>query len=52
MDDTFRRQWAIQLAKERAEQARAWTPSYDDQVDPGPERRPLERSRGLGLQVR
>ena len=47
MDDTFRRQWAIQLAKERAEQARSWTPTYDE-----PERRPLERSRWLGLQVR
>ena len=52
MDDTFRRQWAIQLAKERAEQARAWTPAYDDPVEPEPERRPLERSRWLGLQVR
>ena len=47
MDDTFRRQWAIQLAKERADQARAWTPTYDE-----PERRPLERSRWLGLQIR
>jgi molybdenum-dependent DNA-binding transcriptional regulator ModE len=47
MDDSFRRQWAIQLAKERAEHARTWTPTYDE-----PERRPLERSRWLGLQVR
>jgi hypothetical protein len=47
MDDTFRRQWAIQVAKERADQARAWTTTYDE-----PERRPLERSRWLGLQVR
>ncbi len=50
MDDSFRRQWAVQLAKERAEQARAWTPAYDEPVEP--ERRPLERSRWLGLQVR
>jgi molybdenum-dependent DNA-binding transcriptional regulator ModE len=48
MDENFRRQWSIQLAKERAEQARAWTPSYEDE----PERQPLERSRWLGLQVR
>ena len=50
MDDAFRRQWAIQVAKERAEQARAWTPTYDEPDEP--ERRPLERSRWLGLQVR
>jgi DNA-binding transcriptional LysR family regulator len=50
MDDTFRRQWAVQLAKERADQARAWTPTYDEPDEP--ERRPLERSRWLGLQVR
>ena len=50
MDDTFRRQWAIQLAKERADQARAHR-SYEDQT-PEPEPRPLERSRWLGLQVR
>ena len=49
MDDTFRRQWAIQLAKERAEHARANARMYDDEpVAP----RPLERSRWLGLQVR
>lgn len=49
MDDTFRRQWAIQLAKERADQARAQPRAYDDEpVAP----RPLERSRWLGLQVR
>ena len=50
MDDAFRRQWAVQLAKERADQARAWTPTYDEPDEP--ERRPLERSRWLGLQVR
>ena len=48
MDDTFRRQWAIQLAQERAEQARAHR-AYEDEP-PAP--RPLERSRWLGLQVR
>jgi len=49
MDDTFRRQWAIQLAQERAEQARANARMFDDQpVEP----RRLERSRWLGLQVR
>jgi DNA-binding transcriptional LysR family regulator len=48
MDDTFRRQWAIQVAHERAEEARLRGRLFDDQ----PERRPLERSRWLGLQVR
>jgi molybdenum-dependent DNA-binding transcriptional regulator ModE len=49
MDDTFRRQWAIQLAHERAEQARVHARSFEDEP---PEPRPLERSRWLGLQVR
>jgi len=49
MDDTFRRQLAVQLAQERAEQARAHRRVYDD--DPA-EPRPIERSRWLGLQVR
>ena len=48
MDDTFRRQWAIQVAKERADQARDFTRA----VEPEVERRPLERSQWLGLQVR
>jgi molybdenum-dependent DNA-binding transcriptional regulator ModE len=48
MDDTFRRQWAIQLAQERAEQARAHR-AYEGEA---PEPRRLERSRWLGLQVR
>lgn len=48
MDDTFRRQWAIQVAKERADQARDFTRA----VEPEIERRPLERSQWLGLQVR
>jgi molybdenum-dependent DNA-binding transcriptional regulator ModE len=52
MDDTFRRQWAIQLARERAEQARIPTSSFDDEVAEAVERRPLERSRWLGLQIR
>ena len=49
MDDTFRRQWAVQVARERAEEARARGRVYDDDQ---PERRTLERSRWLGLQVR
>ncbi len=49
MDDTFRRQWAIQLAQERAEQARMHARAYDHEPA---EPRPLERSRWLGLQVR
>jgi molybdenum-dependent DNA-binding transcriptional regulator ModE len=50
MDDTFRRQLAIQLARERADEARAHARSYDDeQVE---QRRPLERSNWLGLQLR
>ncbi len=49
MDDTFRRQWAIQLAQERAEQARVHAPVYHDEPT---EPRPVERSRWLGLQVR
>jgi molybdenum-dependent DNA-binding transcriptional regulator ModE len=48
VDDVFRRQWAAQLAQERADEARAFRPAPDER----PERRPLERSRWLGLQVR
>ena len=49
MDDTFRRQWAIQVARERADEARELhRRSRDEEV----ERRPLEHSRWLGLQVR
>jgi molybdenum-dependent DNA-binding transcriptional regulator ModE len=48
MDEAFRRQWAIQLAHERAEQARVLARTYED----APEPRRLERSRWLGLQVR
>jgi molybdenum-dependent DNA-binding transcriptional regulator ModE len=50
MDDTFRRQWAIQVAKERAEEARVHVRSVE--VEAEVERRPLERSPWLGLQVR
>jgi len=50
MDDTFRRQWAMQLAQERAEQARANARMFDDHQPVEPRR--LERSRWLGLQVR
>ncbi len=49
MDDTFRREWAIAAARERAERARAHTAVFDDAPA---ERRMLERSRWLGLQVR
>ena len=49
MDDTFRRQWAVQVARERAEEARLRGRLFEDDQ---PERRPLERSRWLGLQVR
>jgi DNA-binding transcriptional LysR family regulator len=48
MDDAFRRQWAVQLAQERAEQARTLARAYDEPAAP----RSLERSRWLGLQVR
>ena len=49
MDDTFRRHWAIQVARERADEARELhRRSIDEEAD----RRPLEHSRWLGLQVR
>ena len=49
MDDTFRRQWAIQVARERADEARdLHRRSIDEEAD----RRSLEHSRWLGLQVR
>ena len=50
MDDAFRRQYAVQIAKERAEQARASTREFTG--EPAAPHRPLERSRWLGLQVR
>jgi molybdenum-dependent DNA-binding transcriptional regulator ModE len=49
MDDTFRRQWAIQVARERADEAREL---HRRAVEEEGERRPLEHSRWLGLQVR
>ena len=49
MDDAFRRQYAVQLAKERAEQARASSREFSGEAAL---HRPLERSRWLGLQVR
>jgi molybdenum-dependent DNA-binding transcriptional regulator ModE len=49
MDDTFRRHWAIQVARERADEARELHRRTIDEAD---ERRPLEHSRWLGLQVR
>ena len=49
MDDTFRREWAIPVARERADEARELhRRPIEDEV----ERRPLEHSRWLGLQVR
>jgi DNA-binding transcriptional LysR family regulator len=49
VDDTFRREWAVQVARERADQARMLhRRSVEDDVV----RRPLEQSRWLGLQVR
>jgi molybdenum-dependent DNA-binding transcriptional regulator ModE len=49
MDDTFRREWAVQVARERADEARELhRRPIEDEV----ERRPLEHSRWLGLQVR
>ncbi len=50
MDDTFRRQWAIQIAKERADEARIHARSVEAEAEVA--RRPLERSPWLGLQVR
>ena len=49
MDDTFRRQWAIQVARERADEAREL---HRRSIDEEQDRRPLEHSRWLGLQVR
>jgi molybdenum-dependent DNA-binding transcriptional regulator ModE len=48
MDDTFRRHWAIQVARERADEARELHRHAIEEE----ERRPLEHSRWLGLQVR
>ena len=48
MDDTFRRHWAIQVARERADEARELHRHTIEEE----ERRPLEHSRWLGLQVR
>ena len=49
MDDTFRREFAIQAARERADQARQ---VHQHSIEDDVERRPFEHSRGLGLQVR
>ena len=49
MDDTFRRHWAIQVARERADEAREL---HRRAIEDEQERRPLEHSRWLGLQVR
>jgi len=49
MDDTFRRQWAIQVARERADEAREL---HHRTADEAVEKRSLEHSRWLGLQVR
>jgi DNA-binding transcriptional LysR family regulator len=47
VDDSFRRQFAVEVARERAEEARKRGRSYD-----APRPRSLERSRWLGLQIR
>jgi molybdenum-dependent DNA-binding transcriptional regulator ModE len=52
LDDNFRREWAVQVAQERAVEARARTRHYDHEDAAEVERRPLERSTWLGLQVR
>ena len=55
MDDTFRREWAVQVAHERAAQARARTRPYAEDAAEAVERvehAAIERSRWLGLQVR
>lgn len=48
MDENLRRYWTLQIAQERAAQAREQGYSYEEP----PEKRQLERSRWLGLQVR
>jgi molybdenum-dependent DNA-binding transcriptional regulator ModE len=52
MDDTFRREWAVQVARERAVQARARTRPFVDDAAEAVEHAAIERSRWLGLQVR
>ena len=55
MDDTFRREWAVQIAHERAAQARARTRPFVEQAAEAAEQvehGSIERSRWLGLQVR
>ncbi len=49
MDDTFRREWAVQVARERADEARDL---HRRAADEDLEKRPFEHSRWLGLQVR
>ena len=48
MDETFRRNWAVEVAKERAEEAKARSRTVASE----PQRRPIERSPWLGIQVR
>jgi DNA-binding transcriptional LysR family regulator len=50
MDDTFRREWAIQVARERGVEARDLHRRAVEEADV--ERGALEHSRWLGLQVR
>lgn len=50
MDETFRRNWAVEVAKERLEEAKAR--SRDLSGEPEPKRRHIERSPWLGVQIR
>lgn len=47
IDEPFRRQFAVQVAQERADEARRTRRDFEED-----DRRPLDRSRWLGLQVR
>jgi molybdenum-dependent DNA-binding transcriptional regulator ModE len=51
LDDSLRRGWVAQVAQERAQEARKRGSTYENEVQEV-ERKPFERSRWLGLQVR
>jgi DNA-binding transcriptional LysR family regulator len=48
MDETFRRNWAVEVAKERVEEAKARSRTVASE----PQRRQIERSPWLGVQIR
>ena len=48
MDETFRRNWAVEVAKERVQEAKARSRTVADE----PQRRQIERSPWLGIQIR